>query len=53
MIRGAIAELHIWLDNYKCVPRMFEITRADGCVAVRVEFEDDALAEAFVREFAR
>ena len=36
-----------------CVPRSFEITRAGGCVVVRVEFADDAMAEAFEREFAR
>jgi hypothetical protein len=53
MIAGAIAELHLWLDQYDCVPRRFEITRAGGCVVVRVEFADDAMAEAFEREFAR
>ena len=53
MIAGAIAALHLWLDQYDCVPRRFEIMRACGCVVVRVEFEDDTLAEAFEREFAR
>jgi hypothetical protein len=53
MIAGAIAELRIWLDQYDCAPRWFEITRAGGCVLLRVEFEDDALAEAFEREFER
>jgi hypothetical protein len=53
MIAGTIAELHLWLEQYHCVPRRFEITRAGGCVVVRVEFEDDTLAEAFEREFAR
>ena len=53
MIAGAIAELQLWLDQYDCVPRRFEITRAGGCVVVRVEFADDAMAEAFEREFAR
>ena len=54
MIAGAIAELHLWLDQYDQVPRRFEITRVGGCVLVRVEFEDDSsLAEVFEREFAR
>jgi hypothetical protein len=53
MIAGAMAELQIWLDQYRCVPRLFEITRAGGVVVVRVEFEDASLAEAFEREFAR
>jgi hypothetical protein len=53
MMAGAVAELHLWLDQYDCVPRSFEITRAGGCVVVRVEFADDAMAEAFEREFAR
>ena len=53
MIAGAIAELHFWLDQYDQVPRSFEITRAGGCVLVRVEFEDESLAEVFEREFAR
>jgi hypothetical protein len=28
MIAGAMAELQIWLDQYRCVPRLFEITTA-------------------------
>jgi outer membrane lipoprotein-sorting protein len=53
MIAGAIAELRIWLDQYDCAPRGFEITRAGGCVVVRVEFSEEGMAKAFEREFAR
>jgi len=34
-------------------PHAFEITKAPRGLVVRVEFADDAMAEAFEREFAR
>ena len=53
-IADALAELRIWLDHNDCTPRDFDITKAPrGMLVVRVEFSDDAMAEAFEREFAR
>jgi bifunctional non-homologous end joining protein LigD len=53
-IADAMAELRIWLDHNDCTPHDFEITKAPrGTLVVRVEFADDAMAEAFKREFAR
>ena len=49
-----MAELRIWLDHNDCVPHSFEIEKAPtGDVVVRIEFSDDALAEAFEQQFAR
>jgi hypothetical protein len=49
-----MAELRIWLDHNDCVPLNFEIRRLpNGVLRVRVDFRDDAMAEAFEREFAR
>lgn len=54
MIANAMAELRIWLDHNDCVPLSFDIYRLpSGSIQVRVEFADDATAEAFQREFAR
>jgi hypothetical protein len=54
MIADALAELRIWLDHNDCVPLNFDIRRlSTGAIRIRVEFADDALAEAFEREFAR
>lgn len=53
-IADAMAELRIWLDHNDCTPRDFGITRAQrGTLVVRIDFDDDAMAEAFEREFAR
>lgn len=53
-IADAMAELRIWLDHNDCVPLNFEITKPPtGGLHVSVEFSDDAMAEAFKREFAR
>jgi hypothetical protein len=50
----ALAELLIWLDHSHFVPENFEISKLpDGDLFVGVEFSDDAMAEAFEREFAR
>ena len=54
MLADAMAELRIWLDHNDCVPVSFDIRRLPtGALRVRVQFSDDALAEAFEREFAR
>jgi hypothetical protein len=54
MIADAMAELRIWLDHNECVPASFDISRLpSGGISVRVAFSDDAMAEAFEREFAR
>jgi len=37
----------------ECTPHDFEITNAPPGLVVRIEFTDDAMAEAFKREFAR
>jgi outer membrane lipoprotein-sorting protein len=52
-IADAMAELRIWLDHNDCTPHDFEITKAPRGVVVRVGFSDEAMAEAFQREFAR
>jgi hypothetical protein len=53
-IADAMTELRIWLDHYNCVPLTFEILKQPtGGIWLRVEFSDDALAEAFEREFGR
>ena len=53
-LADAMAELRIWLDHNDCVPVSFDIRRLPtGALRVRVQFSDDALAEAFEREFAR
>ena len=53
-ITDAVAELRIWLDLYNCAPLTFEILKQPtGGIWLRVEFSDDALAEAFEREFGR
>ena len=53
-IADAMAELRIWLDHNDCVPLSFEIRRLQSrALGVRIEFTDDAVAEAFEREFAR
>ena len=53
-ITDAMAELRIWLDLYNCVPLTFEILKQPtGGIWLRVEFSDDALAEAFEQEFGR
>jgi len=53
-ITDAVAELRIWLDLYNCVPLTFEILKEPtGGIWLRVEFSNDALAEAFEREFGR
>jgi hypothetical protein len=53
-IADAMAELRIWLDHNDCVPLNFEIRRLpNGALRVQIEFDDDATAEAFEREFAR
>jgi len=52
-IADAMAELRIWLDRSHYVPEDFTISRLPrGDLVVRVEFSDDAMAEAFEREFA-
>jgi hypothetical protein len=49
-----MAELRIWLDHNDCVPLSFDISRLPGrAICVRVEFSDDAMADAFQREFCR
>jgi hypothetical protein len=54
MIADAMAELRIWLDHNNCVPFSFDISKlASGGIRVRVEFSDDAMADAFEREFGR
>ena len=50
---AATAELRVWLDHNDCIPHDFEITEAPRGIVVRVAFSDDAMAEAFEREFAR
>ena len=53
-IADAMAELRIWLDHNDCVPASFDIaTGPRGAISVRVEFRDDAMADAFMREFGR
>ena len=52
-IADAMAELRIWLDRNHYVPEDFAISRLPrGDLVVRVEFSEDAMAEAFEREFA-
>jgi hypothetical protein len=54
MIADVMAELRIWLDHNDCVPLSFDIVKeATGGLLVRIEFSDDAMAEAFQREFGR
>jgi hypothetical protein len=51
---GAVRELSIWLDRNHCVPESFAVSKLpNGDLLVRVAFSDDAMAEAFEREFAR
>lgn len=52
-IADAMAELRIWLDHNDCTPHDFDIAKAPPGLVVRIEFADDAMAEAFQREFAR
>jgi len=52
-IADVMAELRIWLKLNECTPHDFEITNAPPGLVVRIEFTDDAMAEAFKREFAR
>jgi hypothetical protein len=53
-IADAMAKLRIWLDHNECVPLSFEIRKLPtGALCVRIEFDDDATAEVFEREFAR
>jgi hypothetical protein len=54
MIADAMAELRIWLDHNNCIPLSFDISKLpSGGIRVRVEFSDDAMADAFEREFGR
>jgi hypothetical protein len=49
-----MAELGIWLDRNDCTAHSFEIIKAaNGELVVRVEFSEDALGDAFEREFGR
>ena len=49
-----MAELRVWLDHNDCVPLSFEIRKLpSGEIWVRIEFNDDTIAETFEREFAR
>jgi hypothetical protein len=53
-VADAMAELRIWLDRNNCVPASFDIRKlASGSLYIRVEFSDDAMADAFQREFGR
>lgn len=52
VIADAMAELRIWLDHNDCVPLGFDISRLPSGIQVRVEFGDDAMAEAFEQEFS-
>jgi hypothetical protein len=50
----ALAELLIWFDHNQYVPENFELSRLPGGdLLIRVAFSDNAMAEAFEREFAR
>ena len=43
-----------WLDHEDCVPADFEQTSDHtGTIHIRVSFENDEMADAFERDFAR
>jgi hypothetical protein len=53
-IADAMGEPRVWLDHNDCVPLSFEIRKLpSGEIWVRIEFNDDTIAETFEREFAR
>ena len=44
--------MRIWLDHEDCVPVNFDqVGDVSGTIVLRVEFENDDLADAFQREF--
>jgi hypothetical protein len=51
-LADAMGELRKWLDHHNCVPVNFDIERGKRRVlVVRVLFADDAMADAFERDF--
>jgi hypothetical protein len=48
-LAGALANMHNWLDANRCTPVLFQTTSGEqpGVILIRVEFEDEADAEAF------
>jgi hypothetical protein len=44
--------MRMWLDHEDCVPVNFDqVGDVSGTIVLRVEFENDDLADAFQREF--
>ena len=51
-LADAMGELRKWLDHHNCVPVNFDIERGKRKVlVVRILFADDAMADAFERDF--
>jgi hypothetical protein len=48
-LAGALANMRNWLDANHCTPVLFQTTSGEqpGVILIRVEFDDDADAEAF------
>ena len=51
-LAGTFDHMRIWLDRRDCVPVMFDpIGNQTGPVVLHVDFEEDAVADAFRQEF--
>jgi hypothetical protein len=51
-LAGTFDHMRIWLDRRDCVPVMFDpIGNQNGTLVLHVDFEEDALADAFRQEF--
>jgi hypothetical protein len=51
-LAGTFDHTRIWLDRRDCVPVMFDpIGNQTGPVVLHVDFEEDAVADAFRQEF--
>jgi len=51
-LAGTFDHMRIWLDHRDCVPVIFDpIGNQTGTIVLHVEFEEDALADAFRQEF--
>ena len=48
----SLGEMRKWLDHNDCIPATFDTaTERNGSVLVHVEFDEDAMATAFERDF--
>lgn len=47
-----LSNMRKWLDHHDCTPASFDTaTEHPGTILIHVEFREDAIAEAFERDF--